>query len=231
MSRESGQYKMSRSNTIGIVGRIIDTPELIVDAANWERKVYETKLKRVRPSGTEDIFILQFDGCAAGSEEMVKKITDGMEVLVGGEIRSENVRNPQPEENRVKIYIYAEVIAVNDPPAKDQNEVRLCGYICKPPRFKLTRRRTEKGKRMAVTNIIVAVNSPKGASYIPCVCFDWMAFSANTLQIGSYVEIKGRLQSRDYKKQIEGRKMPYLTTVYEVCAINLECESAETVRK
>lgn len=32
MSRESGQYKMSRSNTIGIVGRIIDTPELIVDA-------------------------------------------------------------------------------------------------------------------------------------------------------------------------------------------------------
>ena len=87
MSRESGQYKMSRSNTIGIVGRIIDTPELIVDAANWERKVYETKLKRVRPSGTEDIFILQFDGCAAGSEEMVKKIYEltGLKYTFKGE--------------------------------------------------------------------------------------------------------------------------------------------------
>lgn len=218
---------MSRNNTIGIVGEITAVPEMIVDAADWKRKVYEARLKRIRPSGTEDIFILQFDGHAAGSEEMLDKITAGTKVLVGGEIRSENVRDPQPEENRVKIYIRAEVVAVNDPPAKDQNEVRICGFVCSQPRFRLTQKRDKKGKRIAVTNIMIAVNSPNGTSYVPCVCFDWLAYSADTLKTGNFVEIYGRFQARDYRKQIEGRELPYLTTVYEVCARDLKSEKDE----
>lgn len=234
--------KTTRKNTIGIVGEITDEPELIVDAADWERKVYETRLKRTRPSGTVDIYILQFNGRAAGSEEMLERITDGAEVLVGGEIRSENVRDPQPEENRVKIYIRAEVIVVNDPNVKDQNEVKVCGYVCNQPAFRLTKKRNKKGKRVAVTNMMVAVNSQKGTSYIPCVCFDAMAYSAETLHMGDYVEIYGRFQSRDYRKRIEGRELPYLTTVYEVCVRDLkskkrglknqsEDENAEKINK
>ena len=57
---------MSRNNTIGIVGEITAPPELIVDAADWARKVYEVELTRMRPSGTEDTYILQYDGRAAG---------------------------------------------------------------------------------------------------------------------------------------------------------------------
>lgn len=212
---------MRRRNTIGIVGHIKTKPELIVDAADWERKVYETTLTRMRPSGTEDTFILQFDGRAAGSEEMMEKIKEGTEVLVGGEIRSKNIHNPKPEENRVKIYIYAEVIAVNDPPVKNQNEVTIRGRVCKPPKFRTTRRRTEKGKRVAATSIMIAANSASGANYIPCVCFGWQAFFANQLQTGDYVEVYGRFQSREYKTRIEGRELPYLKTVYEVCAIKL----------
>ena len=223
--------KMSRNNTIGIVGKITDTPKLVVDAADWKKKVYETRLKRVRPSGTEDIFILQFDGHVAGSEETVKKIADGTGVLVGGEIRSENVRDPQMEENKVKIYIRAEVVVVNDPPAKDQNEVRICGFVCSPPHFRLTQKRDKKGKRIAVTNIMIAVNSPNGTSYIPCVCFDWLAYTADALKTGNYVEIYGRFQARDYRKQIEGRELPYLTTVYEVCARDLKSEKAEIKKR
>ncbi|MCM1217252.1 MAG: single-stranded DNA-binding protein [Lachnospiraceae bacterium] len=218
---------MSRNNTIGIVGHIKTPPELIVEAADWTREVYETTLTRTRPSETEDTYILQFDGRAAGSKEMLEKITAGAEVLVGGEIRSENVHDPKPEESRVKVYIYAEVIAVNDPPVNDQNEVTICGNICKPPRFRSTRRRTQRGKRVAATSIMVAVNSPTGTNYIPCVCFGWQAFKANTLEVGDYVEIYGRFQSRDYKKRIEGRKLPYLSTVYEVCAIKFKGESAK----
>ncbi len=218
---------MSRNNTIGIVGYIKTPPELIIDAADWARKVYETTLTRTRPSETEDTFILQFDGRAAGSEEMLAKITEGAEVLIGGEIRSENVHDPKPEESRVKVYIYAEVIAVNDPPVNDQNEVTICGNICKPPRFRSTRRRTQRGKRVAATSIMVAVNSGAATNYIPCVCFGWQAFKANTLEIGDYVEVYGRFQSRDYKKRIEGRKLPFLSTVYEVCAIKFKSETKE----
>lgn len=216
---------MKRNNTIGIVGEIMAPPELIVDAADWARKIYETKLKRTRPSGTEDIFVLQFDGRATGSEEMLQKIRLGTVVIIGGEIRSENVRDPQPEENRVKVYIYAEVITVNDPPIKDQNEVEICGNICQPPRLRSTHRRSAKGKRAAATSIMVVVNSQSGTNYIPCVCFGWQAFRANLLKVGDYVEIYGRFQSRDYKKRIEGRGVPYLCTVYEVCAFKLKNEN------
>lgn len=218
---------MGRNNTIGIVGIIKTPPELIVEAADWAKEVYETILTRTRPSGTEDTFILQFDGRAAGSKEMLKKITEGAEVLVGGEIRTENVHDPKPEENRVKVYIYAEIIAVNDPPVNDQNEVTICGNICVPPRFRSTRRRTKKGKRMAATSIMVAVNSGAGTNYVPCVCFGWQAFKANMLEVGEYIEIYGRFQSRDRKKRIEGRKLPFLCTVYEVCAIKLKSEKTK----
>lgn len=218
---------MKRNNTIGIVGHIKTTPELIIEAADWTRKVYETTLTRTRPSETEDTYILQFDGRAAGSKEMLEKIVAGAEVLIGGEIRSENVHDPKPEESRVKVYIYAEIIAVNDPPVNDQNEVTICGNICKPPHFRLPRRRTQRGKRLAATSIMVAVNSGAGTNYIPCVCFGRQAFEANKLEVGDYVEIYGRFQSRDYKKRIKGRKLPYLSTVYEVCAIKFKGESAK----
>lgn len=205
---------MNRDNTIGIVGYITAQPQLIVDAAEWTRKVYETTLTRTCFSKTEDTYILQFTGQATGSKEMFSKIVAGAEVLVGGEIRSENLRNPKPEENSVKVYIYAEIIVLNDPPANDQNEVKLCGHICKPPRLGSVRRK--------VTSIIVAVNSFKSTSYIPCVCFGGQADEARCLEVGDYVEIYGSFQSRNYQKRIEGRKLPFLCTTYEVGVIKFE---------
>ncbi len=213
---------MDRDNTIGIVGHIKTPPRLIAGTAGWERGVYETTLARTRPSGTEDTFFLQFDGRAAGSKGMLERITEGAEVLAGGEIRSENVRDPKPGENRVKVYIYAEVIAVNDPPVDDQNEVMIRGNICMPPRFRRARCWAKQGERVAATSIIVAVNSPTGANYIPCVCFDWQAFYAETLKVGDHIEVYGRFQSRNYKGRVEGQESPVLRTVYEVCAVKLK---------
>ena len=192
---------MSRNNTIGIVGEITAPPELIVDAADWARKVYEVELTRTRPSGTEDTYILQYDGRAAGSKEMLERITEGAEIFCGGEIRSENVHDPKPEENRVKVFIFAEMIAVNDPPVEDQNEVTICGNICKPPSGRETKRRTRKGRRVTE--------------------------KADDLKVGDYVEIYGRFQSRNFKKRIQGRKLPYLSTSYEVSVVKLEAESKE----
>lgn len=218
---------MRRNNTIGIVGEITAPPELIVDAADWARKVYEVELTRTRPSGTEDTYILQYDGRAAGSKEMLERITEGAEIFCGGEIRSENVHDPKPEENRVKVFIFAEMIAVNDPPVEDQNEVTICGNICKPPSRRETKRRTRKGRRVTVTRLVVAVNTPTGAYYVPCVCWNEQAEKATDLKVGDYVEIYGRFQSRNFKKRIQGRKLPYLSTSYEVSVVKLEAESKE----
>ncbi|MDE7238954.1 MAG: single-stranded DNA-binding protein, partial [Lachnospiraceae bacterium] len=211
------------NNTIGIVGVITAPVKLIVDANDWKQRVYETTLTRIRPSGTADTFILRFAASAAGTERMLAQIAENAEVLVGGEIRTENVSNPQPGENRVKIYIYAEVIAVNEPPADDQNEVKLRGFVCRAPWYKTTKRRQPNGRKMHVTDTIIAVNTPNGTSYIPCACFGENAIYAKTLKVGDRVDVYGRMQSRKYEKKIEGHEAPYLFNAYEVCAVKIQC--------
>lgn len=218
---------MKRKDTIGIVGRIAEPPKLVIDAEDWTQKVYETVLTRKRPSGAEDTYILQFSGCAAGSADMLEKITEGTEVLVGGEVRTQNRYKPKMEENSVKIYIYAEVIKENIPPVKDQNEVELLGTICKEPHIKTVRSSARDGKRRVCANIVVAINTQSGTYYIPCVCWDWVAYSAKLMKVGEHVKIFGRFQSRNYKKRIEGKEIPFLSTTYEVCVINLESMDRE----
>ncbi len=102
-----------------------------------------------------------------------------------------------------------------------------CGNICKPPSGRETKRRTRKGRRVTVTRLVVAVNTPTGAYYVPCVCWNEQAEKADDLKVGDYVEIYGRFQSRNFKKRIQGRKLPYLSTSYEVSVVKLEAESKE----
>lgn len=209
------------------MGCITSLPKLVLDAPDWERKVYEAMLVRVRPSDVADTFVLQFSGCAADSEAMLERITEGVEVTVSGEIRTQNVYDPKPEENRVKVYIYAENITVNETPADDRNKVEICGYICKQPRIKKTHRRTPTGRKVAAASMMVGVNTPKGTYYIPCVCWNRLAYYAGTLNIGEYVEIYGRFQSRTFEKRIKGRELPFVSTAYEVSVVKLKNEKRE----
>lgn len=214
---------MSRNNTIGIVGRITAPVGLMLGADDWRLRVYETRLTRIRPSGTEDTYILRFTAQAAGTEEMLAKIKEGACVLIGGEIRTENIQNPRPDESRVRIYIYAEVIAVNDPPADDQNEVKLRGFVCRTPWCKQINRRQADGSRTQLTDMIIAVNTPTGTSYIPCVYFGDAAVHAAKLQVGDRIEVYGRFHARCYEKRIAGDITPHLSTAYEVCAVSIRC--------
>lgn len=212
---------MNRNNIIGIVGRIMEPVCLIVDADDWKQKVYETTLIRIRPSGVEDTYTLQFTGRAAGTQEKLKGLKEETEVLIGGEIRTENVSNPLPTQNRVKIYINAELITENNPPAKNQNEVNLCGCICKQAVVRTTGRRRPNGRPIKTADTILAVRTPEGTSYIPCICFGWAAIYAATLKKGDRVEIYGRFQSRHYRKKIEGA-LPVRKTTYEVCVVKIQ---------
>lgn len=213
---------MKRNNTIGIVGRIDAAPKLILDAPCWKQKVYETQLSQVWEGGKANVFILRFDGHAAGTEEMIKQIREGVEVLIGGSILSENVNAPKPEESKVITYINAEVIAVNNPPANQQNEVELKGRICRPPYSRKLYQKKDFEERTSVTDFLLAVNTRNGASYIPCVCRKDKAAQANELKVGDYVKIYGFYKSRTFKKWIEGKKIPYLRTTHEVHVIKLE---------
>lgn len=143
-----------KNNKIKIAGVIKDKPQLILDASEYERRRYETKLVAERKSGTEDVLILQFDGSAM-QEEDFEKLEAGTCVNVTGEIRTENVREIVPTAPTVKIFIAAGKVQIVEAITEKQNVVKLCGHICKDPRA----RGTSKG--IHITDIMIAVKGKK----------------------------------------------------------------------
>ena len=73
-----------------------------------------------------------------------------------------------------------------------------------------------------IADLLLAVNRPYGKSdYIPCICWGREAKIASDLEIGSYIKITGRIQSREYIKkltEIESEKR----IAYEVSVKKLE---------
>lgn len=206
--------RKNRENTVGIVGVIAEAPKLILKAPDWSKEVYETKIEVPRKSEDKDTLIVQFAAALAGTKKQLAAFKKGAEVIVGGRIRTKNEHERTPTKPSVKIYIEAEIMALNNPPADQQNDVLIKGNICKDPEL----RQTSKG--IHIITIIVAVsNGHSKADFIPCVCWGEIADAAANLKKRSYVEVRGRMQSRDFKKYMSD--VPILMTAYEVAVSQL----------
>lgn len=204
----------NRENTVGIIGVIADTPKVILKAPEWKKEVFETTIIVPRKSGKEDRLILQYLGSVAATKKQLAAFGKGAEVLIGGKVKTQNVFDRKPTAPSVKIYIEAEVMAINEPPADRQNEVTLKGNVCKEP----VMRTTSKG--IHVVSLMVAVpNGKSKADFVPCICWGEVADVAAVLPKGTYVEVLGRMQSREFKKYIDD--VPHLMTAYEVTVAQL----------
>lgn len=213
----------NRENTVGIVGVITDAPKLILKAPDWKKEIYETMIEVPRKSGNTDKLILQYPAAVASTKKQLAAFKKGAEVIIGGKVRTQNEFEKRPNAPSVKIYIEAEVMQLNEPPAEQQNEVSLKGNVCKEPMPRVTK------KGIHVVSLMVAVSNGRSkADFIPCICWGEVADVASSLRKGTYVEIIGRMQSRDFKKYIDG--MPNLMTAYEVTVAQLgvDTESVET---
>lgn len=157
---------------------------------------------------------MQYSGAVAPTKKQLSAFKKGAEVLIGGKVKTQNVFDRKPTAPSVKIYIEAEVMAINDPPADQQNEVTLKGNVCKEPIMRTT------SKGVHVVSLMVAVSNGKSkADFIPCICWGEVADVAAVLPKNTYVEVMGRMQSREFKKYIED--VPYLMTAYEVTVAQL----------
>jgi len=143
---------------------------------------------------------------------IAEKIENEKEYLIYGSIRT---RNAQTEGNR-KLEVYVFVNEILDYPGYDINEVELRGYICKQPTF----RKTPFGRQ--ITDFLMAVNRPTGKSdYIPCIAWGRSAERMESLEIGTEIKIKGRIQSRIYNKRISETDFEE-RTAYEVSTYSFE---------
>ena len=140
----------------------------------------------------------------------------GMLLCVNGQFRSYN--RHEERKNRLVLSVFArEVKFIEEMEESSKtNQIYLDGYICKPTVF----RKTPLGREIA--DVLLAVNRPyKKSDYIPCLCWGRNARFADSLDIGDHLQIKGRIQSREYSKRISETETES-RTAYEVSASSLK---------
>lgn len=200
MSREQ------ENNKVTLSGEIVSNFEFSHEV--YGEGFYTAMLASERLSGEKDIIPIMV------SERLVDTGADweGQFVKVSGQFRSYN----KHEENRNRLALsvfvreFEDITEERDFGLEDENYIFLDGYICKKPTY----RKTPLGRE--ITDILLAVNRKYGKSdYVPMICWGRNARFAGGLEVGTRLQIDGRIQSREYQKRISDDE--YETrTAYEV---------------
>lgn len=172
-----------------------------------QEKFYFVYVSSIRKSGLEDVLpVLVSDKLVDINQDLT-----GMRVEVIGSIRTYNYS--ENEKNHLQVYVFADIFRETE--KYDYNRVTLTGTICKKPYYRQT------PKERQITDILLAVNMPKGKSYyIPLITWSRNAVFVSGMQPGDKLSIHGRLQSRIYHKvtddgQIE--MVAYEVSAYKIC--------------
>ena len=201
--------KILKNNQAVIAGEIISDFEFNHEV--FGEGFYFVKLKVSRLSHSSDIIPLLV------SERLidVKQSHIGQFLEARGQFRSHNKQ--ESDKNRVVLFLFAkEIEMIDSAENRNPNEIFLDGYICKEPVY----RTTPLGREIA--DVLLAVNRAYGKSdYIPCICWGRNARYAGNLSVGSRIQLWGRIQSREYQKQIgEGKVVDKVA--FEVSASQME---------
>ena len=140
-------------------------------------------------------------------------LCEGATIGVNGQLRSYN----KLVEGKVRLYltIFARELTDCSGPL---NEISLLGFVCKPPVYRVTPFGRE------ITDMLIAVNRAYNKSdYIPCIVWGRNARYASGFEVGDKISACGRVQSRQYEKQLEdGSRIE--RTAYEVSIARLQKE-------
>ncbi|MEE0515392.1 MAG: single-stranded DNA-binding protein [Emergencia sp.] len=162
-----------------------------------------------RNSGYEDKVTVM------ASERILNGFTvcSGLRLSVEGQIRTYN--EDENGRNKLNIVVFARDIKLADEEA-DKNEVYLEGFLCKKPLL----RTSPLGRK--ICDLMLAVNRMYNKSdYIPCIAWGRSAVYSSTLDVGEKIILKGRIQSRQYRKKTEyGTVLE--KTAFEVSVLQLE---------
>lgn len=197
-----------KNNQVTICGEIAG--EFVFSHEVYGEKFYLTDVLVRRLSGVCDAIPVTV------SERLVDVAQNsiGQYVCVSGQFRSYNKR--EEKKNRLILSVFAREISFAEKLMDDVNQIFLDGYICKEPIY----RKTPLGREIA--DILIAVNRSYGKTdYIPCVAWGRNARYASGFEVGSHVQICGRVQSRKYVKKLDGDHAEE-RTAYEVSVSKLE---------
>ena len=179
--------KVIENNQVSIIGKVVSGFTFSHEVFGEGFYMVELSVKRLSDSSDRIPVMI--------SERLIDVAQDyqGEYIQVEGQFRSYN--RHEEKKNRLVLSVFArEVSFVEEADDKVRsNQIFLDGFVCKPTVY----RKTPLGREIA--DMLIAVNRPYGKSdYIPCICWGRNARFASGFEVGSRVQIWGRIQSREY---------------------------------
>lgn len=208
---------MIENNKIELCGVIASVPEL--NHKNYGENFYSFHLSCSRKSTEKDMLpIIVSDRLVE-----IKDLQVGKKISVKGQVRTFN-KHISDDKRKLLIMVFArdvrEVEEESESAPEFNNNVKLSGYICKPPVYRVT----PKGREIA--DVLIAVNRMYGkADYIPCITWGRNARYTGNIDVGTRIDVEGRLQSREYTKKLDDGTEE-IRTAYEISVSRIE-ESEE----
>ncbi len=205
--------KVIENNRVCIIGEIVS--EFTFSHEVFGEGFYIANVSVNRLSDMVDVIPLMI------SERLIDVTKDyrGMKIEVAGQFRSYNRHEGTKNKLVLSIFVRELRFLEDDEMPEEQsksNQIFLDGYVCKPPIY----RKTPLGREIA--DVLVAVNRPYGKSdYIPCIAWGRNARFAGGLEVGSHLQVSGRVQSREYTKKI-GEDEVERRVAYEVSVSKID---------
>lgn len=208
------------NNYILLYGEPVDYPQQ-VSVDRQGKAYYKFHASVVRESGILDILPIivredtaAFDVLADIDEE--KEIV-GTKLIITGEVRTRNLK--RKGKRILDISVRAFEIKEDASYTGETNQVIITGHVCK----EVPTRETPRG--ILIADLILAVNREDSSGlsdYIPAIMWNGTATRAKeNLSVGDCIEAIGRLQSREYIKDLgDGEKEP--RTCYELSVNHYE---------
>ena len=201
------------NNKVGLCGIIAE--EFIYSHDCFWEEFFKTRIKVIRKSGEADFIPIIVSNLLVPRYEIETKLFKGKLVEIVGQVRTRN-RTDENRKRHLDVFIFVTAIRMYDEYVGEYsnlNLVYLKGYLCKPPVFKVT----PLGRRIADLHVAVNGLNGKGKSaYIPVITWGRNAVWSACFEIGTQVELYGRMQSRKYIQRINGNEE--MRTAYEVSA-------------
>ena len=203
--------KVFTNNQVTIAGEVVS--EFTFSHEVYGEHFYIVNIAVCRLSNSYDVIPVMV------SERLIDVTSDyrGCVLQVSGQFRSYN--RHEENRNRLVLSVFAReavLASQEDEDEQNPNHIFLDGYVCKHPVY----RKTPLGREIA--DVLLAVNRPYGKSdYIPCICWGRNARCADKFEVGSHIQIWGRIQSREYQKKIAEDQYEK-RVAYEVSVSKLE---------
>lgn len=170
-------------------------------------KMYSSSIIVRRDSGVEDVLPIMVPKQVVREFKRTIKKPVGAVVEIKGRLSSFNEK--LSDRVKLRIFIKVKTMTLMAKDTKHVNKISLKGYICKEVNYRKTPGRTdEKGnvikKPSRITDILLAVNNKQlnASYYIPCIAWNKEADHASYLKVSDKIAVKGRMQSREYRKEI-----------------------------